>query len=166
MSFTLVHALRRRLLFRLVLIALLSAVAGGGFATTTFAEARTNLYVPGASYVGAAITQKQSQSGSYIYAIGTSSSSTTMYEIRAHIRYWHWRPASMGGPSKQEHNTGVINWSTGAATQRVGSNGYGDKATTKSHFRLNSGSSTVAYYTSYPDNSASCTTHWYTGEFC
>lgn len=137
-----------------LLVSILALLIGMGIGLKhTYAETLNNVYVPGAGSVGFAGTTGWGST----YAQGSSTSSVTLSYQGAHIRFWHVGPLLQSENNKNWYN------STGGLTNTIYTSGYGDKATTNSGFYQSGGAN---YYTSYPHNSASCYTHWATGNSC
>lgn len=142
---------------KMVMVTVIAVLVGMGLGQARiYAETQSNVYVPGAGNVGTAGTWGWS-SGGNLFAYGGSTSSVTLSYQGANIRIWHVGPLLQDSDAKDWYN------SYGGVTDTVSSSGYGDKAATNSGFFQSGGAN---YYTSYPDNSASCYAFWNNGSSC
>lgn len=150
------------LITKFLITAIVAATLGIGLGLSqTYAESRINVNVPSIGNVGTAATFGNFEGTPIrMFAFGTSSSSVNLSYLHANIKIWHVGPLLQSATSRVWLN------SRGGATNRISSGGFGDKATTQSRFRGTSSSSIVDYYTSFPDNTASCFNAWRFGNPC
>lgn len=125
--------------------------------------------VPGAGNVANAATYRDANGCTDVMVNcdrGLSTASILLYHIFAGIKLWHPPPPEGGSPLLQDWDYKQWFNSNGGLTKIAVSSGYGDKATTRSTFRYTTSWHSSIYYTSFPDNSASCSNHWYYGTPC
>jgi hypothetical protein len=118
-----------------------------------FAESK-NVWVAPVGTVGTASTTGFPSQGS----VGRSSSTVTLYWLRAYTKIWHVGPILQNWRDAYANNKQLV------STPSLKSSGYGDYAVTYHEFRYQPGTSLSAAYTS--DNGArSCSTAWNTFVF-
>ncbi|MEM7537582.1 MAG: hypothetical protein AAF639_35760 [Chloroflexota bacterium] len=97
-----------------------------------------SVYVPGGGWIGTAKTIGNPFTSTY----GSSTATTSLYFIQAHIRIWH-----VGAVLQAEDNKAWY-WSQGGNTNSLSSSGHGDYSVTRHRFQYSMGSSMTTDYTS------------------
>lgn len=152
----------RYMVAKILIVTIAAAIIGMlAGVVTLYAETRNGLYVSGVGNVASASTSGYSSGGTQ-YAYGRSTSSVSLYQIVAHVRFWH---QSTGGNILQSQDRREWTNSTGGFTNTIATVGYGDRAATQSFFRP-AWTSGNTYYTSWPDYFGSCYTYWSSGNNC
>lgn len=129
-----------------------------------YAEAKSNINVPGAGQVGTASTNSWGITNGTA-AVGSSTSTVNLYKIYANIRFWHSPPGYP--PLRGLRDQQIWTNKRGGSTGIISSNGFGDRAVTRSYFIFTSGSTYSGdFYTSGPGTSGSCYNYWNSGSPC
>jgi hypothetical protein len=138
----------------MVAIFLVSILVGLGIGHQQALAESKNVWVNPVGTVGTASTTGFPSQGS----ISRSSSTISLYWLRAHTRIWHVGPILQNWRDAYGNNKQLV------STPSLTSSGYGDYAVTYHEFRYQSGTSLSTTYTS--DNGArSCSTAWNTFVF-
>jgi hypothetical protein len=143
-----------RTVLKVVSIFLVSILVGVGIGQQQALAESKNVWVDPVGTVGTASTTGFPSQGS----VGRSSSTVTLYWLRAHMRIWHV------GPLLQREQNKSLNNTRNVSTDTLTSSGYGDYAVTYHEFRYVPSKPMSTTYTS--DNGArSCSAAWNTFVF-
>ena len=146
--------MRSRIVLKVVSIFLVGILVGVGIGQQQAMAESKSIWVSPVGTVGTASTTGFPSQGS----VGRSSSTITLYWLRAHTRIWHV------GPLLQREQNRSLNNTRSISTDVLTSSGYGDYAVTYHEFRYQPGTSLSTTYTS--DNGArSCSAAWNTFVF-